>query len=115
MTWPKLSNQQKKDLARFLRYLRELDAKDLLTEYGTVSYNHTCRKLYDIFHVAPITTKSNLTYQTGESFALNLAESIRATVKSSIEDKTDKYYDAHVVEQCGNWLRGSHIISSFND
>ena len=114
MTWPRLSDQQKKDLARFMRYLRESDSKNLLTEYGSVSFDRLCSRLNNVFHVHPALVKSGLTYLTAEPFAHKLADSIRDTVQRSIEDKTDKYYDHHAVEQCGQWLHACHLIEGFN-
>lgn len=114
MTWPRLTEQQKKDLARFTRYLREVDSKDLLTEYGTVSFDRLNKEIYDTFHVTPQKTPSGLTYNTAEEFAYKLVEGLRQTVRVSIEDKTDKYYDAHAVEQCGQWLKTCHSIQSYN-
>lgn len=116
MTYPRLTDQQRKDLARFARYLRESDAKDLLTEeLGSCQFDWLVKKIYDTFNVTPQKTSSGLTYITAEKFAHNLTVSLCQTVKASIMETTDRYYDAHAVEQCGDWLKVCHWIEAYNN
>lgn len=117
MIYPQLSEQQKKDITKFLQYLTEQDADWILsTGDAFPTFHHLRKKIHETVHInlfGKPRHKSGLTYGTANAFAKRLGMSIMATAKAACE--ASGKYNWHVINEINEFNQLGWSIIYYND